>query len=318
MVSMQEVRLRQMQAAIQIMQTSHMKTVKTGSVRRDVVSISKDGLFKFVSIDDRDVMAYYGTDRISGNNPGARTRGCKSTEFPPIDKEKLSGVSLPDKYESLKGGNGFFYHGKSISDYDLVRLAVAEGKMEASEDKDPLNAVYEAFHVMVEEEAAPKYGWSSTKYSEDGKYTFTKNEDGTYKWHLVDDELMGASIDEIASWVASGTPNRNIETRYLHYLRYTDPELYEATQNINREVSNYDLLTECYKAGALGEAQHDYDLNFLASMFGMTGGEKFYALLCRAKATGDFTCLIAAYQPEAAERMQEIRMKQIDKTGGIL
>lgn len=99
---------------------------------------------------------------------------------------------------------------------------------------------------------------------ESGKYTFTKKEDGTYEWHLVQDDLMEASLDDIANWIASGIPNRNIETRYLNYLRRIDPELYEAAQNIGKEVRNYNMLTECYKTGVIGEAQHDYDLNFLA------------------------------------------------------
>ena len=318
-MDIQAVRLKQIQAqaAIQIMRAASVKTATTGRIRRDTVSISKDGIFRSVSITDKFATAYYGTAQISGSNPGAKTKGCKDTKFPPIDKEKLSTVCLPDSYESLKDSESYFYHGETISDYDLVRLAVAEGKMEVSEDKPPFTAVREAFHVMIEEEAAPKYGWSSTKYSEDGKYTFTKKEDGTYKWHLVEDEIMGASLDDIAGWIASGTPNRNIETRYLNYLRRMDPELYDAAQNIGKEVRSYDLLTECYKEGVIGSAQHDYDLDFLALLFGMVGSEEFYAQLCKAKATGDFTDLFAAYQPEAAQAMQEIRIEQLSKTGGL-
>ena len=318
-MDIQAVRLKQIQAqaAIQIMRAASVKTATTGRIRRDTVSISKDGIFRSVSITDKFATAYYGTAQISGSDPGAKTKGCKDTKFPTIDKEKLSSVCLPDSYESLKDSESYFYHGETISDYDLVRLAVAEGKMEVSEDKPPFIAVREAFRVMIEEEAAPKYGWSSTKYSEDGKYTFTKKEDGTYEWHLVEDGLMGASLDDIAGWIAGGTPNRNIETRYLNYLRRMDPELYDAAQNIGKEVRSYDLLTECYKEGVIGSAQHDYDLDFLALLFGMTGGEEFYAQLCKAKATGDFTDLFAAYQPEAAQTMQEIRIEQISKTGGI-
>ena len=317
-MDIQAIQLRQIQAqtAIQILRASSVKTATAGAVRRDTVSISKDGIFTSVSIYADAVEAYYGTRQISGTNPGAKTKGCKDTEFPPIDEEKLAEVSLPGNYEYLKDSKRY-YHGQSISEYDLVRLAVAEGKMEVSEDKVPFEAVFEAFRVMVEDEAAPKYGWSSTKYSEDGKYTFTKKEDGTYEWHLVQDDLMEASLDDIANWIASGIPNRNIETRYLNYLRRIDPELYEAAQNIGKEVRNYNMLTECYKAGVIGEAQHDYDLNFLAFMFGMTGSEKFYALLCKAKSTGDFTDFFAAYQPEAAKTMQEIRLEQTGKTGGI-
>lgn len=317
-MDVQAVRLRQIQAqaAIQILRASTVKRAAIGSVKRDTVSISKDGVFTSVSIYADAVEAYYGTRKVSGTNPGAKTKGCKDTEFPPIDEEKLAEVSLPPSFDYLKETKRY-YHGQSISEYDLVRLAVAEGKIEVSEDKVPFEAVFEAFRVMVEDEAAPKYGWSSTKYSEDGKYTFTKKEDGTYEWHLVQDDLMGVSLDDVANWIASGIPNRNIESRYLHFLRGNDPELYAAAQNIGKEVRNYNLLTECYKKGVIGEAQHAYDLDFLAFMFGMTGGERFYSLLCRAKSTGDFTDFFNAYQPEAAKTMQEIRLEQTGKTGGI-
>lgn len=317
-MDIQAIQLKQMQkrAAIQIMQASSVKTVTTGAVKRDTISISKEGIFTSVSIYMEAVEAYYGTGKISGTNTGAKTKGGKDKEFPPIDEEKLAEISLPRSYESLKDTK-CYYHGQSISEYDLIRLAVAEGRMEVSEDKVPFESAFEAFRVMIEDEAAPKYTWSSTKYSEDGKYTFTKKEDGTYERHVVQDALMGASLDDIANWIAGGTPNRNIESRYLDYLRICDPELYEAAQNIGREVRNYNMLTECYKTGVIGDAQHDYDLNLLAFMFGMTGSEKFYSLLCKAKSTGDFTDFFTAYQPEAAKTVHETRLEQIGKTGGI-
>ena len=42
--------------------------------------------------------------------------------------------------------------------------------------------------------------------------------------HLIDDAGVGASVEDIANWMLSGTPNRNIETRYLNYLRTVDPD----------------------------------------------------------------------------------------------
>lgn len=71
------------------------------------------------------------------------------------------------------------------------------------------------------------------------------------------------------------------------------------------------------QTGVIGEAQHDYDLNLLAFIFGMPGGEKFYSLLSKAKSTGDFTDFLTAYQPEAAKAAHETRLEQISKTGGI-
>ena len=44
--------------------------------------------------------------------------------------------------------------------------------------------------------------------------------------HLIDDAAVGASLEDIANWMMSGTPNRNIETRYLNHLHTVDPDLY--------------------------------------------------------------------------------------------
>ena len=50
--------------------------------------------------------------------------------------------------------------------------------------------------------------------------------------HLNDDAAVGASLEDIANWMMSGTPNRNIETRYLNHLHTVDPDLYHVAMRI--------------------------------------------------------------------------------------
>lgn len=139
-----------------------------------------------------------------------------------------------------------------------------------------------------------------------------------YDMHLIDDAGVGATLEEIAGWICSGIPNRNIETRYLDYLRRVDPDLYYAAQNIGREVRNYDMMTEAYKGGLIGDAQHDYDLGLLAMLFGKTGDEDFYRNFIAAKKTGDYSYFLENYSPKMSERLLDIRLEQTEKTGGIL
>ena len=111
-------------------------------------------------------------------------------------------------------------YGTKITNGPRVQMqtAVALGKMELPTDEkkcNPDRAVKEAFEVLVRDQAAPQNSWSNTLYSEDGKYTFTMTESGRWQMHLLDDVGMEASVEDIANWMMSGTPNRNIETRYL-------------------------------------------------------------------------------------------------------
>ena len=149
----------------------------------------------------------------------------------------------------MKEQNSYFYHGENISDYELVQTAVALGKMELPTDEkkcNPDRAVKEAFEVLVRDQAAPQNSWSNTLYSEDGKYTFTKTENGRWQMHLLDDVGMEASVEDIANWMMSGTPNRNIETRYLNYLHTVDPDLYNVAMRIGMEVRTYDFMEDMY------------------------------------------------------------------------
>lgn len=313
---------RQSFGALQILQSYdrtaqvHKTKKQSASHKRDCVSISAKGIFISVTLYEKDIEAYYGTKIITGSYTGKTTGGCSKKEFTKLDFDKIHQVELPKELQNMESG-GFFYHGQRVSGNELIQLAVSEGKMTMEEvEENPFRAQFRAFDVMIAENADTRYGWSSTKYSEDGKYTFTKKEDGSYEWHLIQDKEMGASLEEIAGWICSGTPNRNIDKRYLDYLRRMDPDLYQAAQQIGKEVSSYDLLTVAYEAGMLGEVQHDYDLCLLAMLFHRKGDEDFYAELMNAKKTGNFECLLQSYDPACADALNEIRWSQIKKSGG--
>jgi len=270
-----------------------------------------------VTLLEADVTAYYGNVKISGSHQGNRTKGCHSGSYEEPDKTLVDAVELPASYDSLKDCN-VYYHGESISEYRLIQIAAASGKMELSGDMPGYKAARKAFQVIIEEQAETKYGWSTTRYSEDGRYTFTLQEDGSYKWHLVEDLEMGASLEEIADWICSGMPNRNIETRYLNYLKSMDPDLYNAAQNIGKEVRTYHLMTTAYDAGLLGDAQHDYDLSLLALLFGGHDLEKFHERFQHCKKSGNYQYLLDHYQPDMAEYLTNLRRQQLMKSGGVL
>ena len=305
------------QGAMRILEAAGSRTVSTHTVTKKT-SVSFGMGFGSVTLLEQDVRAYYGTAVITGSCSGNRTAGCKTeAEYETIDKEKVNAVELPESYDTLKDCN-VYYHGELISEYELVQTAVAGGKLEITEDMKAFTAYRTAFQVMIQDQAETKYAWSGTKYSEDGRYTFTKNQDGTYNMHLVEDTEMGASLEEIANWICSGTPNRNIETRYLTYLRSMDPELYNAAQNIGKEVRTYNLMTVAYDAGALGDAQHDYDLSLLGILFGERNLERMYRKSMDCKESGNYLCLLEQYDLQAANYLANLRQEQIDKTGGIL
>lgn len=273
--------------------------------------------FASVTFLEEDVTARYGNVKISGSHQGNRTKGCHNGNYEEPDEALVNAVKLPASYDSLKDCH-VYYHGESISEYRLIQIAVAGGKMKSSEDIPGYKAAKEAFRVMIEDNAKTKYGWSTTRYSEDGRYTFTLQEDGSYQRHLIEDSKMGASLEEIADWICSGMPNRNIETRYLNYLRSADPDLYNAAQNIGKEVRTYDLMTAAYDEGLLGDAQHDYDLSLLALLFGGHDLEKFYERFQHCKKSGSYQYLLEQYQPETAEYLTNLRQQQLMKSGGIL
>lgn len=275
--------------------------------------------FATVSITEHMVTAKYGTKITNGPSVQKKTAGSKKPEdFAEVSKEKLDAVKLPEAFDKLKENASFYYHGEAVSDYELIQTAVALGKMEQPPEDARNGAEYawKAFEVLVKDEAAPKYGWSDTLYSEDGKYTFTKDANGKYQMHLLDDAGMGASVEDIANWMMSGTPNRNIETRYLNYLRSVDPDLYEKAMQIGTEVRNYGFMEDLYGRGILSEMQNTYDLSLLGLLFGKDAeGMRF--LLDKCKETGNFLELLELYSPDGANSLERLREKQW-KSGGIV
>lgn len=319
-MDIQSIRWQQIQyeGAMRILSHSRTSAKTVHKSQKAPIADSFGMGFRSVTLLEEDVKEYYGTARIIGSYSRNRTAGCRSEkEYEEMDEALIQAVELPKSFDSLKDSN-VYYHGKSISGYRLVQIVVASGKMEISEDSNNGYAYRDAFKLLVEDHAKSKYDWSATKYSEDDKYTFTLEKDGQYKMHLVEDLEMGASLDEIANWICSGTPNRNIETRYLHYLRLMDPDLYNAAQNIGREVRTYNLMTAAYDAGVLGDAQHDYDLSLLEILFNEYDPEKFYEKFNNCKKTGDYFCLLKQYNPRSAEYLLNLREQQLTKTGGII
>ena len=275
--------------------------------------------FATVSITEHMVTAKYGTKITNGPVVQKKTAGSKKTEaFTEVSKEKLAAVTLPESFDKLKETSSFYYHGEAVSDYELIQTAVALGKMEQPPEDARSGAEYawKAFEVLVKDEAAPKYGWSDTLYSEDGKYTFTMDANGKYQMHLLDDAGMGASVEDIANWMMSGTPNRNIETRYLNYLRSVDPDLYEKAMQIGTEVRNYGVMEDLYGQGILSEMQNTYDLSLLGLLFGKDA-EEMRSLLNQCRETGNYLELLEGYSNDGAASLQRLREKQL-RYGGIV
>lgn len=316
-MNVMEIRHKQIQYNGAMSILSHGRRAKTTGKAAGKDFFSGNG-FCSVTLLEEDVKAYYGTVRITGSCSGNRTAGSKSQKsYEEIDEALVAAVELPKSFDSLKDTK-VYYHGKIISEYRLVQTAVAGGKMEISEDTNAGYAGLDAFDLLIKEPAASKYRWSTTKYSEDGKYTFTLNSNGKYEMHTVQDLEMGASLEEIANWICSGTPNRNIETRYLNYLRRMDPDLYNAAQKIGNEVRTYNLMTSAYDAGVIGDAQHDYDLSLLGIIFGEYDLEKVYEKFVNCKKTGTYLCLLEQYNPEGADYLTKLRAQQTMKTGGVI
>lgn len=294
-----------------------MSGMQTSTIS-NILSTQKKNAFGFIAVEISADMVhqYYGDTKISGTNPNAKTAGSKAEkDFVEIDSEKVKAVELPKNFDELKELN-VYYHGKMISEYELVQTAVAAGKLEVDVDtKNVYGIGREAFNLMIRDEAAAKYAWSDTLYSEDGRYTFTKDEDGRLKMHFVDDEGMGASVEDIANWLMSGTPCRNIETRYLHYLQSVDPDLYNAARRIGSEVQTNTIMNGLYETGVIGEKQNDYDMGLLGMLFGKDAGEMRLSLQ-DCKRNGNFLPLLDSYQPSGADALLKLRLKQSEQTNG--
>ena len=283
---------------------------------------NRKSLFNFgkVTIMEHMVTTKYGTKITNGPRVSMRTAGSKKPEdYTVVSKEQLAEVKLPASFNKLKDQKSFYYHGENISDYELVQTAVALGKMELPTDGancDPARIAMDAFEILVQKQAAPKNAWSNTLYSEDGKYTFTKTESGRYQMHLLDDAGVGASVEDIANWIMSGTPQKNIETRYLNYLRRVDPDLYHAATQIGAEVRTNGFMEDLYEQGVLSDRQNQYDMSLLGLMFGKDA-DSIRLLLHGCKKTGNFLELLDLYDPDGARTLAKLREEQVNH-GGIV
>ena len=68
---------------------------------------------------------------------------------------------------------------------------------------------------------------------------------------FIDDAAVGASLEDIANWMMRGTPNRNIETRYLNHLHTVDPDLYHVAMRVGSEVRTYGFMEDLHQQGIL-------------------------------------------------------------------
>ena len=119
--------------------------------------------------------------------------------------------------------------------------------------------------------------------------------------HLIDDAAIGASLEDIANWMMSGTPNRNIETRYLNYLHTVDPDLYNVAMRIGSEVRSYGFME---------------DLSLLGMLFGKDA-DSMRMILNGCKESGNFLELLDLYSPDGAKSLDKLREQQY-KHGGIV
>ena len=283
---------------------------------------SRKSLFDFgkVTITEHMLTAKYGTKITNGPRVQMKTSGSKKTEdYIKVSQEQLAEIKLPSSFDKLKEQESFYYHGEKITDYELIQTAIALGKMELPTDEtnsDPQRIAMDAFDMLVREQAASKNSWSNTLYSEDGKYTFTKTESGRYQMHLIDDAGVGASVEDIANWMLSGTPNRNIETHYLNYLRTVDPDLYNTAMCIGAEVRTNEIMEDLHGQGVLSDKQNQYDMSILGLMFGKDA-DNMRLLLSGCKNTGDFLELLDLYNTDGANTLAKIREEQV-KNGGIV
>ncbi|MBR1815960.1 MAG: hypothetical protein IJ763_04595 [Lachnospiraceae bacterium] len=274
--------------------------------------------FSSVCITDKMVMAKYGNTQRPIKKVVAHTAGSKSpSEYTEPDSEKVKAVKLPESFNKLKDNGFCYYHGRKVNEYEMVQIAVAAGKLEIPEEiKRNSESQYarKAFDMLVKEPAVAKYSWSNTLYSEDGYYTFTKTADGRTKMNVIDDTI-GASVEDIANMMMSGTPNRNIERRYLEYLRRVDPDLYKVVSHIGGEVRNNGLMEDLYGQGLISERQNHYDMGLLGMMFGKNSDD-MRCIIHNCRQSGNYLELIEQYKPEGAASLVKLREKQSRETNG--
>ena len=93
------------------------------------------------------------------------------------------------------------------------------------------------------------------------------------------------------NWMMSGTPNRNIETRYLNYLHTVDPDLYHVAMRKVSEVRTYGFMEDLHQQGILSDSQNQYDMSLLGMLFGKDA-DSMRMLLHGCKESGNFLELL--------------------------
>lgn len=177
-----------------------------------------------------------------------------------------SSVSLPSKYASLKNIY-IYYKDERISYYDLVKKGVDAGIISIDESKPIGEYTAAVTKELIYKNAAPLYSWSSTKYSEDGKYVMRVGLNGEIDGMTSTISPNGTHIKDIAAKLASGIMPCDLDEVDRAYLLQVDRELYEASVNIGQAKRNYEELSSMYHKGTLTKSQYINDCYPLYLLF---------------------------------------------------
>lgn len=302
---------------------------------------SEKKIFKGITMTDELVSKYYGgpkpTKKFVESNKNLQTFGSLTDIYVPsspysltdngnyADEVKKMGKTeantlLPKSFDRLKESGFIYYRGKLMSQYDLVEEAVKMKAIHLDDYKNATEAYRAAEKALILDKASRKYPWSNTLYSEDGMYVMKTDENGKIvgmKSALID----GVHIIDVATRMASGELNKNIETMYLNYLQDVDPELYEAATKIGREVRSFTIMFAMYEEGSISELQLKYSCTLLDYLFPSNERRSYqntFLFFKEIKSTGNWEKLLQDYSPEGFAKVEQERQKTYKSFGGII
>lgn len=302
--------------------------------------IQKSQIFKGVSITQEAVKDYYGGPKVTkkyseGQNSinnyrtdtyvsSSQTSSIDYGDYSDLSKNKQKtnpATVLPKSFDKLKESGYRYYQGTIVSQYELVEKAVKNKEITLTEDMNYVQAYNAAEKALIIDKASPKYKWSNTLYSEDGMYVIRLDKNGEFSG-MTSTLIDGVHIKDVAARMASGEPNENIETMYLNFLRQVDPELYEAATNIGREVRSFTIMFDLYREGSISEKQFKYDCTLFNYLF--TFNEDNVSIKStvhyfeKIRLSSDWYKLLADYNPEGFNKVDEERQKTLSTFGGII
>ena len=151
---------------------------------------------------------------------------------------------LPERYNTKLLSSKVYYKGEQISQMDLIETAVQEGVIELDEEQSIWENYRSAWKALIQDNAKPLYNWSSSLYSEDGKYKF-RVEDGEITGLISTKISSGVSLQDMAYELANGkSPD---EVPDVSWLSWNDRELYDAACNVGKAKNLYNEATSQYR-----------------------------------------------------------------------